>query len=241
MKISASSARRYDRTSPLPPLENIAELPKTPIKVVSADTLDCAETLTREGKQDIVVLNMANARVPGGGYLHGSVAQEEALCRRSTLYLTIRPERRLHPIPPHGGIYSSDVLVFRTSDDTYCQMLPEDKWWWTSGISVAGIAAPNLNSEGTDYAHKEDRESTRERIRTILRIAGMEKRKNLVLGALGTGAFMNPPRAVAQLFKEVFESGEFKGRFEGIWFAIIERGSSDNFVVFKEILDGMEI
>jgi uncharacterized protein (TIGR02452 family) len=236
-------ARQYPETTPLPPVEKTEVEAAKPalVKVVSQDTFDCAEKLTREGVENIACLNMANSIHPGGGYLTGASAQEEALCRRSTLYLTIRPSRRLHPIPAHGGIYSPDVLVLRTSDDNRCTLLPEDKRWWTSVISVAGIAGPKLTSDLMDYAMEDERESTRERIKTILRIAAMEKRKNLVLGALGAGAFGNPPRAVARLFKEVFEQEEFKGRFEGIWFAIIERGGSENHDVFKEVLDGMEI
>ena len=45
---------------------------------------------------------------------------------------------------------------------------------------------------------------------------------NLVLGALGCGAFQNPPELVARLFKEVFQEEEFKGRFESVDFAILK-------------------
>ena len=86
-----------------------------------------------------------------------------------------------------------------------------------------------------------DREDTRERIRTVLRVAAAEGRKNLVLSALGCGAFKNPPRAVAVLFRDVLREREFGGRFEGIWFSVIERSGSGNYEVFNQILDGMEI
>ena len=81
----------------------------------------------------------------------------------------------------------------------------------------------------------------RERIRTILRIAVLEGRKNLVLGAFGAGAFLNPPKAVAGLFKSVLLEEEFKRRFEGVWFAVIEIKGTENYNIFKEVLDGLEM
>jgi len=248
-------------------------VPTTPcvVRVVNADSFDCAEQLTREGKQNVAVLNMASSTTPGGGYLSGAGAQEEALCRRSSLYLSIRRQRNFHPIPDQGGIYSPDVLVFRTNDDDGCKLLPEDARWWTSVISVAAIRNPRLKQRhpreiddfpwaiheewvyrgrgGTaakylgeeDYARQEDRQDTAERVRTMLRIAAMEGRKNLVLGAFGCGAFHNPPSAVAYVFYGVLKEAEFRGRFEGIWFAVIERRGTDNYAIFKFVLDGLVI
>jgi len=245
VKSTYDTAHLYDHTIPLEPLETEefgSPPPKVPVKVVPLDTFDCAEKLNQLGLKDIACLSMANAFVPGGAYLEGSSAQEEALCRRSTLYLTIRPELHLHPIPDHGGIYSPDVCVFRKSDDNQCELLEEQDYWYTSVISVAGISRPALNADKTDYAKEEDRESTRERIKTILRIAALEKRKNLVLGALGAGAFRNPTRPVANLFREVLLMEEFQGRFDGIWFAVYDKtGVSENYTVFFEVLDGLEV
>jgi hypothetical protein len=34
---------------------------------------------------------------------------------------------------------------------------------------------------------------------------------------------------------------EFRGRFEGVWFAVIERGGTGKFAIFKDVLDGLEI
>jgi uncharacterized protein (TIGR02452 family) len=192
-----------------------------------------------EGKLDITVLNMANAFIPGGSYLDGAGAQEEALCRRSTLYLSLQREH--YPIPDHGAIYSPDVLVIRKSDEEGCELLEPEARWWTTVISVAAIARPPLSAAGDDFARAAEREDMRERIRTLFRVAGAEGRKNLVLGALGCGAFRNPPRPVAMLFKDVLRESEFHGRFEGIWFSVIERKGSNNYKVFKEVLDGMKI
>lgn len=243
VKDSITTSSRYHYTEPLPRLseDNSHDTAKVTIKVVPTDTLDCAETLTREGKRDIAVLNMANAWTPGGAYLDGAGAQEEALCRRSTLYLTLCREG-FYPIPDHGAIYSPDVFVVRKSDVEGCALLTKDERWWTSVISVAAIAHPRLKSSwNLEYARDEDKEDMLERIRTILRVAATEGRKNLVLGALGCGAFMNPPKAVANMFKDVLSDVEFGRRFEGIWFSVIDRKGSDNYKIFKNALDGMQI
>ena len=43
-----------------------------------------------------VALNFANGLHPGGGFLRGSLAQEEVLCRSSALYLTLVGDPDLH-------------------------------------------------------------------------------------------------------------------------------------------------
>ena len=247
LRESITSSTLYDHTEPLPPpypplSESDSDvILKTPIHVISADSLDLAEELSRVGKRDVVVLNMANAVTPGGKYLEGTSAQEEALCRRSTLYLTIDKNRKFHPIPNHGAIYSPDVLVIRKSDEEECALLAPDERWWTSMISVAALRRPPLNSNGDDFANRRDSEDTMERIRTLLRVAVYEGQRNLVLGALGCGAFGNPSKAVANLFKLVLQEMEFKGRFEGIWFAILDNDGKQNYKIFKEVLDNIEI
>jgi uncharacterized protein (TIGR02452 family) len=107
-------------------------------------------------------------------------------------------------------------------------------------ISVSAIARPALNVAGDNFGRMADRLGARERIKTLLRVAALEGRKNLVLSALGCGAFKNPPRAVAELFRHVLCEEEFSGRFQGIWFSILDRAGSDNYNIFAEVLAGVE-
>jgi len=110
--------------------------------------------------------------------LPGAGAQEEALCRRSTLYLTLCREK-FYPIPDYGALYSPDVFVVRKSDAEGYVLLSKDEIWWTSVISVG---YPRLKTSwNLEYAREEDKEDMLERIRTILRVAATEGRKNLVL------------------------------------------------------------
>ena len=61
--------------------------------VVSAKrTLEAAAPYAYAGKK-VCVLNFASATNPGGGVVKGSSAQEEAICRCSTLYPNLKEQR----------------------------------------------------------------------------------------------------------------------------------------------------
>ncbi|MCJ1394703.1 hypothetical protein MMC18_007583 [Xylographa bjoerkii] len=220
-----------------------------PIRVLNADTLDTALAVpsSAHDRNHILILNMANAQHIGGGWLKGALAQEESLCYRSSLSFTLK--RRYYPLGEGDAIYSPRVVVIRDSlssghgllDLSQPQKLPI-----VSVVSVAAIRDPEL-VVGTDgmetYKFKKDEELMTTKIRTVLRIAGKDRHKRLVLGALGCGAFGNPRREVARLWKTVLGEKEFAGWFESVVFAVLEHeGTKDgngNFGVFFRALDGM--
>jgi uncharacterized protein (TIGR02452 family) len=230
------------------------------IRVIDQDSFDAAIELTASGSSRVAVLNLASERTPGGGWLSGSLAQEECLCYRSSLHLSL--DKSLYPLPAESGVYSPDVVIIRGAFGQGHELLvpktqPTDLPI-VSVISVAAIRRPNVATK-RDYlskadtskqvfANKADRELTKSKMRITLRIAARNHHTRLVLGALGCGAFKNPTAEVANCWLEVLTEPEFNGDWwEEVVFAVLDKGSDGdnagrnregNFMVFHSILDG---
>ena len=227
----------------------------TKFSVIEADCLEVAELLLKAGFEPCV-LNMASGRNPGGGVLNGSGAQEENLFRRSNLFFSLYQfanyaeqygvvkSTKQYPLDRNcGGIYSHNVTIFRSSENSGYTLL--DAPFWVSVVSVAALNRPDLiEVDGQLRIAQHLIEPTKEKMRTILRIAGKYNHNALVLSAFGCGAFCNPPEQVAVLFKEVFAETEFKNRFALVVFAIINDPNSyrahnpnGNFEPFRKIFN----
>lgn len=223
------------------------------IKVIKSDTLDAAHSILTSNptkKAKIAVLNMASPLRPGGGVLNGARAQEESLCLRSTLYATLHDI--FYRLPELSAVYSADVLVFRAADNSE---LPKTDWFYVDVISCAALrfpetvirgeraeedGGPGAARGGMVYQNEGQREAMRCRVQTIVQAAVQNGVFHLVLGALGCGAYGNPPEEVAQIFKKVLcgdrkrpgvtveESG-----IEEIVFAIFDEG--ENLRTFGEV------
>lgn len=220
----------------------------TKIYVDNKDTFQKAQ----EMGSDVAVLNMASYSHPGGGVAFGSKAQEEELCRRSNLYLSLcrfhpteyedagyeEPSKEGHyPIPYFGGVYSPSVSIIRS----YRSYSFLDKPIMCNVISVPAVKRPVLDRNGNMIEKYEI--IMRGKIRAIFRIALMYGHTKLVLGAMGCGAYGCPPKHVAKLFKEVLEEKEFKNHFKEICFAILEDQNSPrggNIKPFKEVFPDHE-
>lgn len=78
------------------------------------------------------------------------------------------------------------------------------------------------------------------KIRQILRVAGLNGHRRLVLGALGCGVFGNPNREVAEMFLRILKEPEFSGGWwKEITFATydaIPDPKTSNIVVFTDVL-----
>lgn len=200
------------------------------IRVLNMDSLDAAKMLLDKG-YDPIVLNMANRKQPGGGGMYGTNAQEESIFRRTNLFQSlylycdfgqqygIERKSESYPLDRNwGGIYSPCVSVFRmSSKDAYALL---DKPYQVNVVTVAAINYPELDDDG--HLMPVQAEGTKNKIRTIYRIALSNSHTAIVLGAWGCGAFGNPPADIARLFHEVLEEPEFRDKFKAIAFAILD-------------------
>ena len=190
----------------------------------------------------IGVLNFASAINPGGGVVEGSSAQEESLCRCSTLYPVLSSEDlfrdyykfhmdRHDPLYTDRCIYTPGIQIIK-SDTDHPERLERPDF---VSVDVITCAAPNLrrfrrvSDENLEQIHLS-------RGRRILDVAVESGIDCLVLGAFGCGAFRNNPRVVASAYAKLME--EFKGAFDLVEFAVFYWGDElTNYQAFKEALE----
>ena len=156
----------------------------------------------------IAALNFASYVNPGGGFLDGAVAQEEAICRQSDLYPVIASQtefynwNRQHE---NRGIYMNRALY-----------TPNILWGATKleGKSdVITCAAPNKTAGS--FALRDPEEQMKfysdadramlSRMNFVKKIDEDQHVDILILGAWGAGVFGFKPLEVAKMWQRIFE------------------------------------
>ena len=232
---------------PTPPYIESAQ-----VLVTKNRSFEAAAKYVAEGKR-VAVLNFASANNPGGGVDTGASAQEECLCRVSTLYPCLRdrkmwqqfylPHRQArNPLHNDDIIYTRDIVVLK--DDDYNELKTPYK------VDVITCAAPNLRedpsnkynpSDGTKSATVTEEQLLmihEQRGRKILSVAAQNGAEVVILGAFGCGAFRNDPQIVAQAYKNILL--EFVRYFRTIEFAVYCRPNDvSNYQAFKELIHNL--
>ena len=204
--------------------------------------------------EKIAVLNFASATNPGGGVVNGSSAQEECLCRCSTLYPVLKTDtlwqqyygrnrRQWNPLHTDDCIYTPGIVICKSDTDAPGRLDAED--WIT--VDVISCAAPNLREKPGNIHHPEYGIAVHitkgelydlhvRRAEHILRIAAAHGADNLILGAFGCGAFANDPETVAMAMREAVRL--YRQYFQRIEFAVY-CGARDrrNYDIFQEIME----
>ena len=207
-------------------------------------------SLARERLQDtylfsgddpsILVLNMANPVNPGGGVRVGARAQEEDLCRKSSLLLSLESREAGAYYKYNAGLYTymgSDALMITPQveiiKDGNGDLLDE-----TVIVSVLTCAAPMITNGLEGMSEAEYETMFYNRIVKMLKCVAYLGYENLVLSAWGCGAFGNDAKLVSDLFYKALKELDYNGcgekdLFRRIDFAVLDRSSSQyNFKEF---------
>ena len=206
----------------------------------------------------IAVLNFASAVRPGGGVKNGSSAQEESLCRCSTLFPTIdrkwlwksyydKNRAAKNVIHTDACIYSPGVIICKTDESIPQRMKPED----FVTVDVISCAAPNLRQKTGNQHNPETGEPVLldyqqqleihlKRAKHILHVAAFNNVDIIVLGAFGCGAFQNNPESVARAYRSAVAS--YNGYFDVIEFAVYCGGTdTKNYSSFSKMFSYSDI
>lgn len=176
----------------------------------------------------IALLDLANAFTAGGAPFSGCAAQEESICRITTLYPLLRnlalQEKFYGPhtvrsreyLNEHSGqdlAYWEYVGTFR--DCIYVPGVKQIKNDYGASriggfingptFNIIAAAAPDLRqSQGlVDINSSDYRECFKKLWRQIISTAYTKGNDNLAAGAIGCGAFRNDPKVVAETFFDV--------------------------------------
>ena len=219
------------------------------VQIHAGDWGDVTLDLSRRYGQIFAVLNMANAYVPGGGYIEGASAQEENIYRRSDCHFYIRDEdydREADRYRPHmtelisgatGRVYLDTAhprVCIRGSEN---QSQPDLGYRWLEEDEVFSFhelrsAAQDLRS-GDLFDAALARRQIAAQLDTLID-AGI---RHAVLGAFGCGAFRNPADEVAAIYRQEIEKR--RDGFSIIAFAIRQMPySASNLLPFQFAFQG---
>lgn len=210
---------------------------RTKIEVTNETTLSAGRRLVEKGEK-VIVLNFASAKHPGGGFINGSMAQEESIAYASTLYETLKKHKTFYDYHLYQNrsalysdymIYSPNVMVFRSDGGALLE----------NPYSLSVITSPAVNRgavEENEKNHVEKIDETmKKRIQKVLTVALEHQYEVIILGAFGCGVFKNEPKKVARYFAEVLKEERFKNQFKYIVFAVYDQTPNKaNYYAFKQ-------
>lgn len=199
---------------------------QNPLEVilVQKDSVSCAFEEELVGR--VAILNFASYKTPGGFFLEGSTAQEEALCHESNLYPILREFKDSYyawnnkhlnkALYLDRALYSPDVVFEHRGE--------------IKRLDVITCAAPNHGTacKYGNVSYMESVQVMRARAKFMFSIAAEEEVDTLIAGAWGCGVFKQNPYEVAKILTE-----EAKGRVRRLYLAV-PRGA--NYTAFENVL-----
>lgn len=195
------------------------------IEVTDETTQVAAHRLVHdEGCSDLVLLNYASARNPGGGFINGAKAQEEDLARCSGLYLCQLKQPAYYEMNrAYDSLRYTDHMIYA----------PNVPWFRTRSrelleyfflASVITAPAPNAGQvlRRDAEAWPEIEKALRRRAGYVLAVARDNGHRSLLLGAWGCGVFRNSASMVADAFGQWLDDIRFRGCFDRVTFGVYD-------------------
>lgn len=206
----------------------------TEIRVVKSDTVTALFKHTNI-KDNVALLNFASYKHPGGGFIGGSLAQEESLCHASTLYNVLKDMDDVfygeHRKNLNSGLYKDEAIFSPYIKFFKQQYKPREASVLTCAAVNRGVAKKKGISD------VEVSRAMKARVNFIMDIAVERGVDTLILGAYGCGVFGNSPYKVAGYFSQYLT--KHLNAFKKVVFAIPvserDNGKLDsNYEVFRK-------
>ena len=190
-----------------------------------------SDAIMKYSESKPLVLNFASYKNPGGKFIEGAIAQEEALCHSSFLYnvLCAFPDyyywNRNHlnrGMYTNRAILTPDIFFFGDTQQSYVT------------CDVLSCAAPNksLCIKYNCFSEEENREALKDRTGFIVNIARSRGYRTLILGAFGCGVFAQNPSEVATLFYDAISACNY---FDTVIFAV-PKNNMKNYKCFYDVI-----
>ncbi|CAF1478052.1 unnamed protein product [Rotaria sp. Silwood1] len=192
------------------------------------------------GKQ-IIVLDFADERMPGGLFLYGASTQEETICYNSNAYGALLDFKYQcfdggFMIPEFGCLYIKNVKFFKPT-----QHIEERT------VDIVAAACYDLTREHGLYEAPSSFErieaNTQKKLETVIASAQANTEENgsdtyLIIGPIGCGAFQNPIQTIVKLWAKILSqplnnslNTQKRHAFEHIWFL---SGKTDKLITFEK-------
>jgi hypothetical protein len=220
--------------------------PNGQVRIIAGDWGDVTQSLTKTHGVCFAVLNMANAYVPGGAYVEGAPAQEENMFRRTDCHFYVgdneydesrdcyRPEMTKLITGENGLVYLDATcprICIRGAED---RSKPDLGYPWLPEHEIFPFFELRAAAQDLRPKLRFNQDEARSRIAAQLDTLLDSGIRHAVLGASGCGAFRNPPRDVAKIYKEEIRSRS--ANFALIVFAIFGTGyGPSNYAPFVEV------
>jgi hypothetical protein len=225
-----------------------AKVPKAEglvVHVLPGDWGDVTLSMTRRYGQIFASLNMANAYSPGGHYTHGLSAQEENMFRRTDCHFSLDKnelDQNLRYNPAQTSLLNAEGnrvyldstcprVCIRGAEDRAAtnlgyHFLPDEDLFLFFELRSAAVDL----SDGRAFDRAETTKRVAAQLDTLIE-AGV---RHVVLSAFGCGAFCNPAKDVAEIYKE--ELQKRAEHFSVVAFGIFDAGyGPSNFEPFKQV------